>query len=95
MSYAVVLMTITPEVALAEPVASTIDGQPDRSQVVRDTSTGECAPWPVYERARMPVGTRVPGPAIISEDETSTLVNPGWWAFVNGLGYIEITQEGS
>ena len=33
------------------------------------------------------------GPAIIAEDETSTLVGPAGRATVNGLGYIELTQE--
>jgi N-methylhydantoinase A len=33
------------------------------------------------------------GPAIVAEDETSTLVCQGWSATINGLGYIELTQE--
>ena len=41
----------------------------------------------------MSAGMRVSGPAIISEDETSTLVSPGWRAFVNNLGYMEMVQE--
>jgi N-methylhydantoinase A len=36
---------------------------------------------------------RITGPAIIAEDETSTLVTPGWNATMNDLGYIELTQE--
>jgi N-methylhydantoinase A len=36
---------------------------------------------------------QITGPAIIAEDETSTLVCKGWSATVNGLGYIELTQE--
>jgi N-methylhydantoinase A len=30
----------------------------------------------------------------VAEDETSTLVGPGWTARVNGLGYIEMTRGG-
>jgi N-methylhydantoinase A len=41
----------------------------------------------------MPIGARVSGPAIIAEDETSTLIGPGWRALVNGLGYLEIVQK--
>ena len=37
-------------------------------------------------------GALVAGPAIVAEDETSTLVGPGWNATVNGLGYIELTE---
>jgi N-methylhydantoinase A len=32
----------------------------------------------------------VRGPAIIAEDETSTLIGPGWTARMNALGYIEL-----
>jgi N-methylhydantoinase A len=38
-------------------------------------------------------GTTITGPAIVAEDETSTLVAPGWLASVNGLGYIEMVRE--
>ena len=30
--------------------------------------------------------------AIVAEDETSTLIGPGWTAVVNGLGYLEIIR---
>ena len=40
-------------------------------------------------------GVGAAGPAIIAEDETSTLVPPGWSAAVNTLGYIELTRRGS
>jgi N-methylhydantoinase A len=33
------------------------------------------------------------GPAIIAEDETSTLVGPGWRAAIDRLGYVELTRE--
>ena len=93
MSYAVVLTTTTPEITAASPTTSFTELHSTRSQVVRDTSTGTTAPWPVHDRARMGTGARVTGPAIIAEDETSTLVNPGWHACVNSIGYIEITRE--
>jgi N-methylhydantoinase A/oxoprolinase/acetone carboxylase beta subunit len=55
--------------------------------------TGEIKPWAVHERGGMTIGASVKGPAIICEDETSTLVSPGWRGFMNGLGYIEIVRE--
>jgi N-methylhydantoinase A len=93
MSYAVVLTTTTPDVETSAPVTNFMDTPASRSQLVRDTSTGVAAPWAVHDRATMKTGSRISGPAIISEDETSTLVGPGWRAFVNGVGYIEIVQE--
>ncbi len=93
MSFAVVLTTAAASVATMPPVTSFTTPQPGRSQLVRDTSSGLTATWAVYDRAAMAAGARVTGPAIISEDETSTLVSPGWQAFVNKLQYLEVVRE--
>ena len=61
-------------------------------QEVRDTATGEVSSWAVYDRTTLAPGTQIDGPAIIAEDETSTLVSPGWNAALNDLGYIELTR---
>ena len=60
---------------------------------MRDTATGEVAEWPVYDRAAMPPGAAVAGPCIMAEDETSTLVGPGWRCRVDGLGYLELSRN--
>jgi N-methylhydantoinase A len=93
MSYAVVLTTATPAIATAPAVTSFTDAQSSQSRPVRDTLTGATSPWALHHRAALKVGSRIIGPAIIVEDETSTIVGPGWRAFVNTLGYIEIIQE--
>jgi N-methylhydantoinase A len=93
MSYAIVLTTALPEFAGAIPLQKLTDAQPARFQVVRDTSTGAVLAWAVHDRAALASGAQIRGPAIIAEDETSTLVGPGWHAFVNSLGYIEIDRE--
>ncbi len=62
-------------------------------RAVRDTATGEVAQWPVYERAALVPGARVDGPAIIVEDETSTLVGASWHARLDASGYIELRRE--
>ena len=96
MSYAVVVTTVVDAVE----TVPTDDGlfvpeaTPVRTQVVRDTVTGEVADWPIYDRTALAVGAVIAGPAIVAEDETSTLVGPGWRAAVNGLGYIEMTRDG-
>jgi N-methylhydantoinase A len=64
-----------------------------RTQLVRDTTTGEVSPWSVFDRTALSPGITINGPAVIAEDETSTLISPGWRATLNGLGYIELTQE--
>jgi N-methylhydantoinase A len=97
MSYAVVVATIPPDEHPAPLPGDESLFAPDatatRTQLVRDTTTGEVSPWPVYNRATLAPGAQITGPAIIAEDETSTLVTPGWNATINGFGYIELAQE--
>ena len=88
-------VTVATRVDAVEPVADVADApgpQPIRVQQVRDTATGKVAPWQVYDRTQMAPGARVPGPCIIAEDETSTLVGPGWSCRMDGLGYLELTR---
>jgi N-methylhydantoinase A len=92
MSFAVVLTTAMPAVATIPPVTDFTELQSTRSQLVRDTSSGATALWAVYDRTAMTPGTRVSGPAIIAEDETSTLVGPEWDAVVNDVGYLELIR---
>ena len=94
MSYAVVVARIVdesnplPTVHAVQPS----EAAPSNTRLVRDTTTGEEAPWTVFDRTRLASGAQVRGPAIIAEDETSTLVGPGWTATINGIGYIELER---
>ena len=97
MSYAVVVTTVTDEED-ALPVAGddelfVPEAVTMRTQAVRDSVTGEVSPWNIYDRATLAPGARLAGPAIIAEDETSTLIGIGWSASINGLGYIELVRE--
>ena len=97
MSYAVVVATVPtdePDAPVPGDAALfTPDAIAARTQLVRDTTTGQVSAWSVYDRAALAPGVQITGPAIIAEDETSTLVTPSWTATMNGLGYIELTQE--
>ncbi|WP_158922289.1 hydantoinase/oxoprolinase family protein [Acidisphaera sp. S103] len=94
MSYAVVVTTVTDDVT--PPPRSgdlfTTEAAPVRTQPVRDTTTGEVSDWAIYDRTGLVPWASIAGPAIVTEDETSTLIGPGWTAVVNGLGYIEMTR---
>jgi N-methylhydantoinase A len=95
MSYSVVVTTVTGEVAVpaaGESLFST-EAVPVRTQLVRDTMTGAVSEWEIYDRSALTPDTLITGPAIVAEDETSTLIGPGWTGTVNGLGYIEITRS--
>ncbi|MBY0335146.1 MAG: hydantoinase/oxoprolinase family protein [Acetobacteraceae bacterium] len=93
LSFAVTVATL---VEGADPAAAVVDAPapaPIRVQKVRDTATGEVRDWAVYDRAAMAPGASVPGPCIVAEDETSTLVGPGWSCRVDGLGYLEVVRD--
>ena len=90
MSYAVSVAT---EVSsLADPPPPTRPPEPPRMQRVRDPVGGAVTDWPVHDRSAMPPGTTVRGPAIIAEDETSTLVGAAWSATIDDRGLIVMTR---
>jgi len=103
MSYAVMVATVPEEEPAKEQETAANDGKvgqvveaaTDRTQTVRDTVSGEVSRWAVLDRSALRPGALVRGPAIIAEDETSTLVGPGWTARVTGLGYIELSRAPS
>ncbi len=92
LAFAVTVATVAEEVLAVAAVADAPAPAPIRVQQVRDTATGEVAEWKVYDRPAMPHGCTVPGPCIVAEAETSTLVGPGWRCRVDGLGYLELTR---
>jgi N-methylhydantoinase A len=94
MSFAVIVATIPQDAAAAAmPDDPAMPDLPARTQDVRDTASGLVAHWEVHERTSLGQGRRVSGPAIITEDETSTLVSPGWTATLNAQNCIELTHE--
>ena len=67
--------------------------KPVRHAEVFDTVKGTFVRVPVYWRFDMQLGSSVDGPAIIAEDETSTVVSANFRATINGLGYIVMTRK--
>jgi N-methylhydantoinase A len=92
LSFAVTVATVPEPVAAAPAAPAAAPAAPIRHQAVRDTATGTVAEWGVYDRTALAPGAVLTGPAIIAEDETSTLVGPGWSARIDGLGYIRLTR---
>ena len=67
--------------------------QPMGGRAMRD-GAGESIEAALYRRADLRPGARILGPAIITEDETSTVVSASFEAHVNGFGYIELRRRG-
>ena len=64
--------------------------EPARTRPVFDPETGEFIEVAIYERRDLWPGAVIPGPAVIVEDETSTVVSRIFDARVDALGYIEL-----
>ena len=62
------------------------------SRRIFDSASGDWIKAHVYSRAALHPGARVSGPAILVEDETTTLVTNGFSAVVNGLGQIILAK---
>ena len=48
---------------------------------------------PVYRRVELSPGSMLPGPAVIAEDETTTIVPSGFVARLNPLGAIALKRQ--
>jgi len=92
LSFAVTVATEVEAPLPVAEVAAAAGPEPIRHQAVRDTAKGDVSEWPVYDREGFAPGAAVPGPCIVVEAETSTLVGPGWTCRMDGLGYLELTR---
>ena len=62
--------------------------KPRGKRLIYDPALGKQVNASVYWRFDMQPGCRIKGPAIIAEDETSTIVGANFKASINSLGYI-------
>jgi len=50
-------------------------------------------PTAIYERSRLPLGGRVPGPAIVEQTDTTTVIPPGVVALVDDAGNLRLRRS--
>lgn len=74
----------TPTLANSQPAAAVIS---ETRQLV-DSATGVAVEAPVYEREHLAPGARVPGPAVIVETDTATIVTARYTATVHPDGHL-------
>jgi N-methylhydantoinase A len=67
--------------------------EPASRRSVVDPGAGEAGEVPIYWRPALSPGARIRGPAVIAEDETSTVVSPLFDARIDGFGYIHLTRR--
>ncbi|MFD9025342.1 hydantoinase B/oxoprolinase family protein [Streptomyces parvulus] len=69
---------------------------PYRQESARTTRLhvqGEWRTVPLCERERLQPGAVLPGPAVIAEDNATTVVDPGWQAAVTECGHLRLTRS--
>jgi N-methylhydantoinase A len=77
------------------PASKRYKPQPARSRPVFDPETGEFIEVAIHERSNLLPGAVIPGPAIIVEHETSTVVSRSFDARIDASGYIELVRRGA
>jgi len=69
--------------------------KPMGSRTVYEPGLGRPVEMPVYWRFDLSPGAPIAGPAVIAEDETTTIVPSGFTAALNDLGYIVMESTAS
>jgi N-methylhydantoinase A len=77
--------------ALPEPPRSS--PAPARRRAVFDPDGADFVEVAIHERAALAPGAVIPGPAVIVEDETSTVVSRHFDARIDAYGYIELMRR--
>jgi len=67
--------------------------RPRARRQVFDPASGAFIDTPIYSRIDLAPGARVRGPAVIAEDDTSTVVSPAFEAKIDRFGYIELIRR--
>ena len=81
------------ETETAAPAAPPYSPEPARRRPVFDPETGEFIEVAIHDRRDLQPGAVIPGPAVIVEDETSTVVSRLFDARVDAFGYIELVRR--
>ncbi len=82
---------VEPAAATQSPTPYT--PEPARHRPVFDPEAGEFVSVAIYDRAGLAPGARIAGPAIIVEDETSTVVTALFDAEIDAFGYIQLARR--
>jgi N-methylhydantoinase A len=90
----VVAVSAPSEGHLAAPARErSTEPKPRSQRPIVDPDTGEFREVAIYWRGDLAPGARIKGPAVIAEDETSTVVSARFDARIDQFGYIELTRN--
>ena len=78
----------------AAEIPSAYSALPDGMRRIFDPGLGAFISAAVFERDRLEPGATFAGPAVVVENETTTIVSDKFHVHVNGFGYLECTRTG-
>jgi N-methylhydantoinase A len=81
------------QVARAGSVPAERPAKPRSTRDTFDPASGATTATPLYWRFDLEPGSVLDGPAIIAEDETSTVVGANFRAVIDALGYIVLSRK--
>src|SRR5215472_4950265 len=94
LSWVLLLSAASPaETDTVGPAPQPYTPQAARRRPVFDLETGEFIEVAIHERRNLKPGAVISGPAVIVEDETSTVVSRLFDARIDPFGYIELTRR--
>ena len=86
--------TATAAVDALPPVTAQPAPTPSGQRQLFDAALGRAQDAGIYDRAALPRGTALQGPALITEEETTTVLPQSRQARILGDGSIDITVKG-
>ena len=93
LSWSVQVSTEASLPALQTASPATLASVPVGLRAVFDGRSGRTTEVPVYRRDALPPGSTFPGPAIVTEDETSTYVSANFAAHIDASGCIVMDRR--
>jgi len=76
-----------------ETISNGAKPSPIASQSMFDPGLSKSSQVPIYDRATLQPGDRIAGPALIAEDQTTTVVTEAYDLSVNSLGYLVLNRR--
>ena len=93
LTWRVAVATAQPPVERTPAPAQRRRAEPDGHREVLDPGLGRVQRHALYRRGALRPGDSFAGPALIVEDETTTVVSPPFDAHIDGHGYIVMTRR--
>ena len=83
---------ITQKPEFKRHVATGVSPSPEATRPVYFDEPGEALDTPIYDRAALPAGALLPGPAVVTQLDSTTVVPPNWTAEVDEWLNLRMTK---